>query len=311
MRFILSFFIFSLPLLSPAQVDLSISSNGILFSENSDTILFYHTAEKSLNGAYARSNYIHPLYTLDGEVLTEDFPEDHLHHRGIFWAWHQLYVGDQRIGDSWQIKDFSWEVQDVKELPLKNQAKSIQTEVIWKSPLWTDDTGNEKPLVSETTTITVHPAKTNYRLVDITISMIALEPAMRLGGSEDAKGYGGFSPRIRLTQDITFTGPEGQVEAQNLPVSADGWIDISGSLGKGGSPAGITIMAHPANSGYPNPWILRAKNSMQNAVFPHPGAQAIPLSDTEPTVLKYRLVIHNGLEPELIGKLHKDYKKGD
>ena len=178
--------------------------------------------------------------------------------------------------------------------------------------MWTDDTGNEKPLVSETTTITVHLAKANYRLVDITISMIALEPDMRLGGSEEAKGYGGFSPRIRLSDNIIFTGPEGrQVEAQNLPVSAGGWMDISGSLGKGGSPAGITIMAHPTNPGYPNPWILRAKNSMQNAVFPHPGAQAIPLSDTEPTVLKYRLVIHMGLEPEVIGKLHKEYKKGD
>ncbi|MGZ8921068.1 MAG: DUF6807 family protein, partial [Limisphaerales bacterium] len=35
----------------------------------------------------ARSTYIHPLYGLDGEVLTDDFPKDHYHHRGLFWAW--------------------------------------------------------------------------------------------------------------------------------------------------------------------------------------------------------------------------------
>ena len=74
-------------------VRLDIQPEGVLFTENSDTILFHQTAEKSLNSEYTRSNYIHPLYALDGEVLTEDFPEDHPHHRGIFWAWHQLYVG--------------------------------------------------------------------------------------------------------------------------------------------------------------------------------------------------------------------------
>ena len=35
----------------------------------------------------ARSSYIHPLYGLDGEMLTDDFPKDHYHHRGLFWAW--------------------------------------------------------------------------------------------------------------------------------------------------------------------------------------------------------------------------------
>ena len=34
----------------------------------------------------------------DGQVLTEDFPADHLHHRGIFWAWHQVYVGEKAMG---------------------------------------------------------------------------------------------------------------------------------------------------------------------------------------------------------------------
>ena len=32
----------------------------------------------------ARSTYIHPLYGLDGEVLTDDFPKDHYHNRARF-----------------------------------------------------------------------------------------------------------------------------------------------------------------------------------------------------------------------------------
>ena len=38
----------------------------------------------------ARSSYVHPLYGLEGEVLTDDFPVDHFHHRGLFWAWPRM-----------------------------------------------------------------------------------------------------------------------------------------------------------------------------------------------------------------------------
>ena len=47
---------------------------------------------EGLGPELARSCYIHPLYSLDGEVLTEDFPADHLHHHGLFWAWPAVEV---------------------------------------------------------------------------------------------------------------------------------------------------------------------------------------------------------------------------
>ena len=37
-----------------------------------------------------RSDYIHPLYGLHGEVLTDDWVADHPHHRGIYWAWPEV-----------------------------------------------------------------------------------------------------------------------------------------------------------------------------------------------------------------------------
>src|SRR5688572_32025936 len=48
----------------------------------------------------ARSTYVHPLYGLDGEVLTDDFPKDHLGHRGLFWGWPHVTVGTQHY-DLW------------------------------------------------------------------------------------------------------------------------------------------------------------------------------------------------------------------
>ncbi len=35
-----------------------------------------------------RCCYIFPIYTPAGVSMLDDFPEDHWHHRGLFWAWH-------------------------------------------------------------------------------------------------------------------------------------------------------------------------------------------------------------------------------
>lgn len=167
-----------------------------------------------------------------------------------------------------------------------------------------DDKGIQKPLIEETTTITVYPAEGKYRAIDISISLLAMEPNMRIGGSEDAKGYGGFSSRIKLPEDVIFTGPQGTVTPQNLPVESNGWLDVySETLG------GCTVFSHPDNPGYPNPWILRSKNSMQNAVYPHPGATPVGLSNTAPTVLKYRILVHNRLSTIEIDNINKDFLK--
>jgi hypothetical protein len=61
--------------------------------------MFYQQQYKAQQGKYFRCHYIHSLYGLDGEVLTEDFTADHPHHRGIFWGRHQLWFGDKKVGD--------------------------------------------------------------------------------------------------------------------------------------------------------------------------------------------------------------------
>jgi hypothetical protein len=40
-------------------------------------------------------------------------------------------------------------------------------------------------------------------------------------------------------------------------------------------------------------------------VWPHPGAQAIKLSDAEPVTLRYRLIIHDGIGSSEIAELFR------
>ena len=282
------------------------TGDNIVFLEEKDTILVYQASAKSLAGKFERVNYIHPLYSLDGDILTQDFPKDHLHHRGIFWAWHQIYIGDKSMGDGWELKDMHWQVRTIEFVQQADGASGIKVNVDWLSPKWTEETGLEVPFIMEETRITARPKKKNHRFIDVEVKLFALEPDVSLGGSEDEKGYGGFSPRFVLPEDVSFTGPGGNVEPKNTPVKSEGWIDVSGTFGESQKKTGVAIFAHPDNPGFPNPWILRKKASMQNAVYPYPGRRPVVLLRDEPLVLRYRLVVHDpGVD---LNKLYRNYK---
>lgn len=274
-----------------AQVTMKKGEGGILFTEDGEKILFYQSEPKNIDGKYERSNYIHPLWGMDGEVLTEDFPADHLHHRGIFWAWHQVWINGKRIGDPWELKNFEQNVSEIEFFMKSNGAGVLKTEVKWISDQWIK-LGKKEPYLQENSKITIHPEERNFRRIDFEISLLALEENLKIGGSEDEKGYSGFSVRLKLPEDVEFSGPEGLVKPQTTAVGSEGFINISGSMGVGGKNAGVVIVDHPENPGYPQSWILRAKNSMQNAAWP--GNKTIPVPTTEPLVLKYSLIVYSG-----------------
>ncbi len=298
--------VFSCFMIKAQQIDALIQEEGVLVKEENDTVLFYHTKNHSLNGLDSRSNYIHPVYGLNGEILTENYPVDHPHHRGIFWAWHQLYIGNQRIGDGWDMKDIRYEVDSVWINKNKGSVTYVYSKVLWKSPLWLDEKGVEKPLIKEKTQITVYPKTENFRFVDIKIFILALEDSMKIGGSENEKGYGGFSYRIKLAKDMQFVSSSGTVEPTNLPLEAGPWMDLSGSIGKNNSIVGLTVLCHSDNPSPVDKWILRRSKSMQNAVYP--GRNAVSISKINPTVLKYRLVIHNGSSTDInLSDIYKDF----
>ena len=274
-----------------AQIKMQKKDGGFLFTENNENVLFYQRDPKNQDGKYERCNYIHPLWGIDGTVLTEDFPADHLHHRGIFWAWHQVWIGDKRIGDPWEIKDFVQQVTDIEYAAKAGGAAELKTEVEWKSPLWKNH-GVIVPYLKENTKITIHPKSGNYRKIDFEIHLLALAENLKIGGSADEKGYSGFSVRMILPDDVKFTGLAGEITPENTAVKSAGYVNISGSVGKNNGSGGIVFVDHPENPGYPQPWILRKRNSMQNAAYP--GNTTIAVSTQKPLVLKYSLLVYSG-----------------
>ena len=283
--------IFPLPVLIAQDWNPVKTDEGILVLEGRDSVLFYQSKVKSKDGQFPRADYIHPLWGVDGGVLTEDFPKDHLHHRGIFWTWHQINVGGKEIADAWISKDFEWNVKRLDIVDQNDKSLTLQAIVLWESPNLTNKKGKKIPFVQEVTTVRIFRKQKYFRVIDFEIRLAALEKDVAIGGSDNEKGYGGFCVRMPMPDDLRFVSSNGEVVPQTLQVEAGPWMDIAGSVGKNNSKAGILIMVHEDNPSPVDKWILRKKGSMQNPVFP--GQDLYRLSKDD-LVLKYRLLVHEG-----------------
>jgi hypothetical protein len=275
---------------------------GFDFVEDGVAVVSYQREPLEQNGKYRRRHYLHPILGLDGEVLTEDFPTDHLHHRGVFWAWHQVIVNDKPLGDAWVCNNFFWDVVQAKIIPATPLGR-LDLDVIWSSNDYTDKDGQRLPLVRERAQITVHPRTKFYRIIDVRFSLEPLVDRVAIGGSTDSKGYGGFSVRMKLQPPMRFLTSHGEVEPTKNAISGGAWVDVRGPVGREGRQAGIAILQRAPSPQIPQPWILRRSRSMQNAAFP--GRDPVLLSRDKPLEFNYRLVIHqcNGVNAELLTRL--------
>ena len=285
------FVVFATSILGFSQISMEPTTQGAWIKDGNQEVFFYQKLPKSLDGKYSRSNYLHPVYGLDGEILSEDFPADHFHHRGIFWTWHQLWKDSLRLGDPWMCENFSQEVTDLKFSKGKNSTGSLEVRVLWKSSLWLKE-NIQNPVIEENTKIMIFPVVNDCRRIDFAIELKALENGIRIGGSQDEKGYSGFSVRMPLVPGMKFTTAGKEVVPQNLAIIGGADMDISGAVGKDGKLAGIMMVDHPSNPDFPHKWIIRKEKSMQNCAWP--GNRTVEIPKNKPLVLNYSVIIHRG-----------------
>ena len=277
------------------------SDQGIEILENHRKVLFYQVRPKSVDGKYERAGFIHPLYSFNEKSLTEDMPEDHPYHRGIFWAWHQIIWNNKPIADGWMSQNISWEPSKIT-VQRKKKSITLQSEMLWKSVL----DNRATPIVREHTMIRVHQSTSQYRVIDFDIQLFALEDSLKIGGSDDEKGYGGFCLRLKLPGDISFTSGDTAVTPLETAVHAGPWMNFTGSFdGNDSRKIGIAVFCDNSNPGHLREWILRKQGSMQNVVYP--GRTPVALSKNG-WRLRYRLVIHDtDIETSELEKLYQEY----
>ena len=229
--------------------------------------------------ARPRSDYIHPLYGPQGEELTKDWPVDHPHHRGIYWAWPEVDYHGQR-GDLHAL-------QRVFARPTGNCALRdgpvcalVEAENLWR---WED----QEPIVLERTLIRAWRAGTTGRFLDLEFHFTALKDDVVLA-RRGTDHYGGLNLRLAAVrnQEITFhTDPPGTALRR-------AWAELSGVF-PGGGQASLAVLQAPTNPEYPGDWVQYPEINWFQPTFPAAGTRYV-LKQGQPLVLKFRLWICPG-----------------
>ena len=115
------------------------SGDGQLrLSWDAQPILQYNRATvqppEGVDAAFARNAYIHPVWSLTGEIVTDDFPADHYHQRGLFLAWTKTEFGDLQP-DFWNLKKLSGRIvcESVEEPVATANEASLVARHLWQA----------------------------------------------------------------------------------------------------------------------------------------------------------------------------------
>lgn len=280
-----------LVLAGAAQAAFEFNDDGksLTVNENGKPVLVYHytpvAPPEGVDKHFQRACYIHPLYGPDGEVLTQDFPRDHYHHRGLFWAWPECTAAGRRM-DVWALDGVRQRHQEWTQ-----KEAGADKAVFGVANIWSFDDAPDKAVVREEVRCTVLPANDKGRLLDFALKFTNVsEGDVTFLGAEN-KGYGGFCFRPDATRKpMTFTTKDGVCPDDALRYDTP-WADISFSNGKGGV-SGVTFMQHASNPGYPFPgWIFRHYGFL-GASWPHEQTHTLKPGDS--FSLQYRVYIHKG-----------------
>jgi len=280
------------------------ASGQLLLMEDGKPVLAYNystvepgevvarTSPANLKYARPRSNYIHPLIGPGGETLTLDWPVDHPHHRGIYWAWPEVEYGGE-LGDLHALQRVFARPTGRKRLSRHREWARIEAENFWE---W-DDRG---PVVREVAIIHTTRSNPEGRFVDLEFYFTALKDGVSLA-RRGTNAYGGLN--IRLTQV-----EEQQIDFHTGNRSEDppgAWAELSGSFPGGETVAGISVFQHPSNPDYPGDWVQFPELNWFQPTFPASGTR-YALAVGEPLVLRFRLWVHRGRMSE---RAHSDVWK--
>lgn len=230
--------------------------------------------------ARARSDYIHPLYGPSGESLTRDWPVDHPHHRGIYWAWPEVVYGEA-MGDLHALQRVFARPTGKVRLDQRSGAAEIRAENRW---MWED----KEPIAHEEAVIRVSDAPEGGTFVDLRLTFRALKPGVTLA-RRGTNAYGGLNLRMAPCTDQRITEHTDPADAR--PRAA--WAEMHGVFEGGKGPVSVVVLQHPGNPEYPGDWVQFPSINWFQPTFPTAGAR-YPLSQDKPLVLRYRLWVRPG-----------------
>lgn len=247
----------------------------------------------------SRACYVHPVWGLSGEVITDDFSRDHYHHHGICWTWPHIRIEDKEY-DLWADRGIKqrfvrW---------LDRQAGSLAAVLGVENGWFVDD----RKVMIERVWLQAYQSDGNARALDIHLVFIPVDRPITLWGAP-GKSYGGlmmrFAPRSR--QDTVITVPSGRT-TEDLPDTHLTWADFTSRFGQMATQSGGAVFVDPGHPDYPPTWLTRHYGPL---CVGWPGVNPKTFEPGKPIRLDYRIWIHKtALEPAEIQQAYDGYCAG-
>lgn len=278
---------------------------------NGTTPLFSYQAEpgelprSNIPDSFRRGGYLHPIHAPGGQVVTDDFPPNHVHHHGVWWAWTST-VFQGRHPDFWNMGD------------RKGRVEFVAVDDSWSGPVHAGlrarhrfvDLLAQPPVVAltERWTVTAYAQSADASgtwFFDLTSEQeCATGDALHLPQYR----YGGIGLRGNWAwngpTNVHFLTADGETDRQRGNGSRSRWCDMSGDVD--GRRVGIAVLCHPSNYRFPQPMRLHPDEPFFN--YAPSQAGEMELKPGTNYLSRYRFVLHDGPPPAaVIERLWNDF----
>ena len=245
----------------------------------------------NIKAAFKRGGYLHPILTPSGKQVTDDFPANHIHHHGVWWAWtHTKFQG--RTPDFWNMGDNKGRV----EFAGLDDSWSGPVHAGFRSRLRQIDLLATPPVTAlnekwEVRAFASPEGVRTYWVFDLTIEDRC---ATKDGVELPEYRYGGIGLRGNWAWNgkdkVNFLTSDGETDRIMGNATRGRWCDMWGDID--GAKAGIAILGHPSNFRAPQPMRLHPTEPFFNFAPQQAGDMAIKPGETY--VSRYRFVVHDG-----------------
>lgn len=234
------------------EINIEKSVNTLLVTKNNKPVLNYQITQKLPTGKpeyYKRGGFIHPLYSPNGKILTDDFPEGHTHQHAVFFAFvNTTYKGEKL--DFWnqhqQTETIEFEeLMNYESGPVFGRFETMQNHVSLKYGT----------ILKEKWKVTIYNTEPYRIAIQTTLQSVATDTLFI-----NDYHYGGMAFRgaaawnvvdsLHFQNEPTFHTNEGK-NRQAANHSRPLWSAMNGLIN--GKKTGVAILGHPTNFRYPEP----------------------------------------------------------
>ncbi len=277
----------------PAAITISQKDDRVQFTYNDKDIVAFQGGAGVLptnyEENYRRGGYLARLATPSGIIVTDDYPEKHKHHHGIWFAWTSAMF-EGRKTDFWNMGKGLAGIQNIDYSPA--WAAGSWAGISFRNRYEDKTSGSSINVLEERIDVVIRSPLANDPavIIDLTVTQNCLTdkplilPTYHYGGL-GMRGHGQWDGEGNALF-LTSTGKdrkEGNFTRAN-------WTFMGGHVD--GKPAGVALFCHPENFRAPQPVRLHPHEPF----FCFAPSQLGDWSITPgiPYVARYRLIVTDG-----------------